>query len=230
MCTIAGRRYWRKKRGEGRGLCCCVIHHYVCLYSSLAVEEHMDLTDKVFPEPVWAMPTMSLPLRARGKPCAWMAVGSLKFCCISTSITYSWWRQKKYIYSDYFCDNRHGLVSRFSVLCSSSFAYGETVPDGSWWWVLGSLSLEQWFPSSCDTPQPHTENTRQQVQTYTDWSQVFLMLSFHASNKGLQDLSASDDQTVIFREYLTHSLHFRMFTIKVFLKFGQLIQVPSLLA
>lgn len=47
------------------------------------------LTANVFPDPVWAIPTMSLPLRATGKPWDWIAVGSLKFCCINTSITYS---------------------------------------------------------------------------------------------------------------------------------------------
>lgn len=61
----------------------------VFIFGSASCRENVWLTDKVFPEPVWAMPTMSLPLRARGNPCAWMAVGSLKFCCIRTSMTYS---------------------------------------------------------------------------------------------------------------------------------------------
>lgn len=115
------------------------------------------LTDKVFPEPVWAMPTMSLPLRARGKPWAWMAVGSLKFCCIRTSITYSrrTGRTNILVYS----------VTTDLVYLSylQRFTYGDTVPDENWWWALGSQSLELWFLSSCDTLQHHTENKRQEL-------------------------------------------------------------------
>lgn len=33
------------------------------------------LTESVFPEPVEAIPTRSLPLRAIGQPCAWIGVG-----------------------------------------------------------------------------------------------------------------------------------------------------------
>ncbi len=66
-------------------------------YSSSSINCHHDyaawwtgsLTASVFPKPVCAIPTMSLPVRATGKPWDWIAVGSLKFCCISTSITYS---------------------------------------------------------------------------------------------------------------------------------------------
>lgn len=41
---------------------------------NISVNTH---TDKVFPEPVMAMPTMSRPLRAIGQPWAWIGVGSL---------------------------------------------------------------------------------------------------------------------------------------------------------
>jgi hypothetical protein len=34
------------------------------------------LTDSVFPEPVWAIPTMSRPLMATGQPWHWIAVGA----------------------------------------------------------------------------------------------------------------------------------------------------------
>jgi len=46
----------------------------------------MTLTDNVFPEPVCAMPTMSLPLRAMGQPCAWIAVGSLNPSFLQTGL------------------------------------------------------------------------------------------------------------------------------------------------
>lgn len=119
----------------------------------------MCLTDKVFPEPVWAMPTMSLPLRARGKPCAWMAVGSLKFCCISTSRTYSTTKKDPNLNASFTKLNFVKLACCVFI----SFAYGETEPGGSWWWVLGSLCLEQWFPSSCDTPRARTEHKTETI-------------------------------------------------------------------
>jgi len=46
-------------------------------------------TASVFPEPVCAMPTISRPLRASGKPWHWIGVGSVKFWSIRASITYS---------------------------------------------------------------------------------------------------------------------------------------------
>lgn len=46
-------------------------------------------TANVFPEPVWAMPTISRPLRAKGNPWHWIGVGSVKCWSINTSITYS---------------------------------------------------------------------------------------------------------------------------------------------
>lgn len=58
-------------------------------YQNKHRKQYHRLTANVFPDPVWAIPTMSLPLRATGKPWAWIAVGSLKFCCTNTSITYS---------------------------------------------------------------------------------------------------------------------------------------------
>jgi hypothetical protein len=38
------------------------------------------LTARVFPDPVCAIPIISLPLRAIGQPWAWMAVGAEKPC------------------------------------------------------------------------------------------------------------------------------------------------------
>ena len=35
-----------------------------------------ELTESVFPDPVCAIPTTSLPLRAIGQPCAWIDVGA----------------------------------------------------------------------------------------------------------------------------------------------------------
>lgn len=163
------------------------------------------------------MPTMSLPLRARGKPCAWMAVGSLKFCCISTSRTYSTTKKDPTL----LVRNLHFVKLPCCVFII--FAYGETEPGGSLWWVLGSLCLEQWFPSSCDTPPARTEHKTETIlvrPTQTVW------LYF----KVFSQLVSCLKRHQMFQEYLTHSLHFWMFTVKVFFKLGQLVQVPSLLA
>jgi len=43
-------------------------------------------TANVFPEPVWAMPTMSRPDNAIGQPCACIAVGVDQFCIRITFI------------------------------------------------------------------------------------------------------------------------------------------------
>lgn len=86
------------RTAEGKEGCTPVFYLSLCLLCTCCRENEWP-TDKVFPEPVWAMPTMSLPLRARGNPCAWMAVGSLKFCCISTSMTYSAIKHRGYFSS-----------------------------------------------------------------------------------------------------------------------------------
>nr|GMC69927.1 hypothetical protein Iba_chr03aCG11170 [Ipomoea batatas] len=44
---------------------------------------------KVFPEPVSAMPIRSLPFKAIGHPCDWMAVGSTKPNLVITSRQYA---------------------------------------------------------------------------------------------------------------------------------------------
>lgn len=77
------------------------------------------LTARVFPDPVWAMPTMSLPLRASGKPWAWMGVGSLKLCCIRTSITYSTERNNTFLqayFTSHVCSCNLGQVKSY-FLC-----------------------------------------------------------------------------------------------------------------
>lgn len=109
MWTIAGRRYYteenerqkqlqNKKETKNKKSCGMVlissVQFLVLLIWGIWHFEgnplwSVGLTASVFPEPVWAIPTMSWPLRATGKPWAWIAVGSLKFCCIRTSITYS---------------------------------------------------------------------------------------------------------------------------------------------
>lgn len=99
------------------------------------------LTASVFPEPVWAIPTMSWPLRATGKPWAWIAVGSLKFCCIRTSITYS-------------VTIKSGVLTHFSSQLILIFIYliiatqsrcvpthGETVHGERRWQALNSHCL-----------------------------------------------------------------------------------------
>ena len=44
------------------------------------------LTARVLPEPVWAIPTTSLPLKARHQPVDWMVVGAVHFCSLSMCI------------------------------------------------------------------------------------------------------------------------------------------------
>jgi len=47
---------------------------------TLFSKQRMRLTARVFPDPVCAIPTISLPLKAMGHPWAWIAVGSAKPC------------------------------------------------------------------------------------------------------------------------------------------------------
>ena len=69
MCTVAGRAYCK--------------HFYLCISVHIFLKKKYIMlkkihTAKVFPDPVCAMPTISLPLRAIGHPCAWIAVGFKK--------------------------------------------------------------------------------------------------------------------------------------------------------
>ena len=42
---------------------------------------------KVFPDPVCAIPTRSLPDRAVGHPIDWIGVGRSQFCCLIVPFT-----------------------------------------------------------------------------------------------------------------------------------------------
>ena len=59
------------------------------------------LTESVFPDPVWAIPTRSLPLSAMGHAWAWIAVGEVhawlrKSCMtISTKAIRQWKNENK---------------------------------------------------------------------------------------------------------------------------------------
>jgi len=44
------------------------------------------LTARVFPDPVCAIPVISLPLRATGQPWAWMAVGAEEPCFLKLQL------------------------------------------------------------------------------------------------------------------------------------------------
>lgn len=108
------------------------------------------LTASVFPEPVCAIPTMSLPLRATGKPWAWIAVGSLKFCCISTSIAYSARRRMQIVtlldrYFDFYLSvfqsegqsmNIYPSCEHTTSPCKTHFTNNTTDCLDHWWYFV----------------------------------------------------------------------------------------------
>lgn len=116
------------------------------------------LTASVFPEPVCAIPTMSWPLRATGKPWAWMAVGSLKFWCIRTSITYS--DNREVVFHWYWCSLFYYAFHLLITSRQSRFVHTheETAPGERRWRALNSHCLWLWFPSSCETPPLRTDS------------------------------------------------------------------------
>lgn len=136
------------------------------------------LTASVFPEPVCAIPTMSLPLRATGKPWDWIAVGSLKFCCLSTSVTCSARRRREtsnktlILWTFNWVSNFWTLQKAQSIFSPSKYykckctvspyrqdtfyfsvwiTNEETAPGEKQGSPLGSLCLWLWSPSFCET-------------------------------------------------------------------------------
>lgn len=53
---------------------------YVRYFEKYTIQENNLLTARVFPDPVWAIPTMFLPLNAIGQLTAWIGVGLLNPC------------------------------------------------------------------------------------------------------------------------------------------------------
>ena len=106
------------------------------------------LTASVFPEPVCAIPTISLPLMAIGQPWAWMAVGSSNACLL----------KKKFIINTRACINylTINLQSLVFTWSHSWHSLGNCPLQNTGWdvehyslsllflWEICTLSLHAW--------------------------------------------------------------------------------------